>query len=253
MGGPGLRVGGRPGMRRATPMPAVDNTNPLISLRPFWSSRSARERRTLAAMVSAVAGLHVLGFVALLASVGPGFLPIGIGVTAYTLGLRRAFDADHIAAIDNTTRKLMAEGKRPSSVGFWFSQRHRSAATTTASFSPARQRTWTTCSRPIFPACSRPATSAPGRPNGAPPPSAKGRWPSTSSTRTSPASPPFKECGERRRLQPSGRDRRPRAAGLGRRLRGLPADRRRVAAAARPASHLRRSCNNSVPQGASPS
>src|SRR6476659_3266478 len=105
-------------------MPAVHNTNRLIRLRPFWSSLSARERRTLVVMASAVAGLHVLGFVALLASVAPGFLPIGIGVTAYTLGLRHAFDADHISAIDNTTRKLMAEGKRPLSVGFWFSLGH---------------------------------------------------------------------------------------------------------------------------------
>ena len=40
-------------------------------------------------------------------------LGIGIGVTAYTLGLRHAFDADHIAAIDNTTRKLMSDGQRP--------------------------------------------------------------------------------------------------------------------------------------------
>jgi len=51
---------------------------------------------------------------------------IGLGVTAYTLGMRHAFDADHIAAIDNTTRKLMAEGKRPVSVGFWFSLGHSS-------------------------------------------------------------------------------------------------------------------------------
>ena len=45
-------------------------------------------------------------------------------MTAYTLGLRHAFDADHISAIDNTTRKLMSEGKRPLSVGFWFSLGH---------------------------------------------------------------------------------------------------------------------------------
>jgi high-affinity nickel-transport protein len=38
--------------------------------------------------------------------------------------MRHAFDADHIAAIDNTTRKLMSEGKRPLSVGFWFSLGH---------------------------------------------------------------------------------------------------------------------------------
>ncbi|MEC3980384.1 HoxN/HupN/NixA family nickel/cobalt transporter [Amycolatopsis sp. H20-H5] len=53
-----------------------------------------------------------------------GVFGIGLGVTAFTLGMRHAFDADHIAAIDNTTRKLMAEGKRPLSVGFWFSLGH---------------------------------------------------------------------------------------------------------------------------------
>jgi high-affinity nickel-transport protein len=45
-------------------------------------------------------------------------------VTAYTLGMRHAFDADHIAAIDNTTRKLMSDGRRPLSVGFWFALGH---------------------------------------------------------------------------------------------------------------------------------
>src|SRR5262249_60561835 len=91
---------------------------------------SARERRALAAMVAVVMGLHVVVFGALLAfgaasHVGkPGVLTIGIGLTAYTLGLRHAFDADHISAIDNTTRKLMAEGRRPTSVGFWFSLGH---------------------------------------------------------------------------------------------------------------------------------
>jgi nickel/cobalt transporter (NiCoT) family protein len=72
-------------------------------------------------MVSTVAGLHVLGIVGLLANAG---IPAGIGITAYTLGLRHAFDADHISAIDNTTRKLIAEGKRPLTVGFWFSLGH---------------------------------------------------------------------------------------------------------------------------------
>jgi nickel/cobalt transporter (NiCoT) family protein len=98
----------------------------------FWASLSARERRTMTVMASAVLGLHVLGFVGLLAFAGPagdhlgraGALTIGIGITAYTLGLRHAFDADHISAIDNTTRKLMADDKRPLSVGFWFSLGH---------------------------------------------------------------------------------------------------------------------------------
>jgi nickel/cobalt transporter (NiCoT) family protein len=83
-------------------------------------------------MGAVVAGLHALGFLTLIALVAPehyragadGAFTIGIGVTAYTLGLRHAFDADHISAIDNTTRKLMADGKRPLSVGFWFSLGH---------------------------------------------------------------------------------------------------------------------------------
>ena len=55
---------------------------------------------------------------------GGGVFGLGVGLTAYALGLRHAFDADHIAAIDNTTRKLMAEGQRPLSVGFFFSLGH---------------------------------------------------------------------------------------------------------------------------------
>jgi High-affinity nickel permease len=51
---------------------------------------------------------------------------VGTGALAYTLGMRHAFDADHIAAIDNTTRKLVSEGKRPLSVGFFFSLGHSS-------------------------------------------------------------------------------------------------------------------------------
>ena len=90
------------------------------------------EWRRLGAMGAVIAGLHVVGFVTLLVFVVPehynlgasGAFGIGIGITAYTLGLRHAFDADHIAAIDNTTRKFMADGKRPLSVGFFFSLGH---------------------------------------------------------------------------------------------------------------------------------
>ena len=85
-------------------------------------------------MGAVVVGLHVAGFFILIAVVAPhhyalgssGAFTVGLGLTAYTLGLRHAFDADHIAAIDNTTRKLMAERKRPLSVGFWFSLGHSS-------------------------------------------------------------------------------------------------------------------------------
>jgi high-affinity nickel-transport protein len=81
------------------------------------------ERRRLALLVAAVVFLHVLGIGLLL---GTGVLGAGIGVTAYTLGMRRAFDADHIGAIDNTTRKLVGEGRRPLATGFFFSLGHSS-------------------------------------------------------------------------------------------------------------------------------
>ena len=77
--------------------------------------------------------LHVVGWGLLVGVVAPQeyrvagqLFGVGLGVTAYTLGMRHAFDADHIAAIDNTTRKLMGEGQRPLSVGFWFSLGHSS-------------------------------------------------------------------------------------------------------------------------------
>jgi high-affinity nickel-transport protein len=103
-------------------------------LRAFWSSLDGGQRRSLTLMGAAIAALHVVGFGILLFVVAPhhyalgggGAFTVGIGITAYTLGMRHAFDADHIAAIDNTTRKLMAEGKRPMSVGFWFSLGHSS-------------------------------------------------------------------------------------------------------------------------------
>lgn len=49
---------------------------------------------------------------------------LGLDATAYTLGMWHAFDADHIGAMDNTARKLMADGKHPVSVGFWFALGH---------------------------------------------------------------------------------------------------------------------------------
>src|SRR4051812_28564784 len=92
-----------------------------------------KEWARLGGMAAFVVALHVIGWFTLLAvvapehySIGTKSFGIGIGVTAYTLGMRHAFDADHIAAIDNTTRKLMGEGQRPLSVGFWFSLGHSS-------------------------------------------------------------------------------------------------------------------------------
>jgi len=109
---------------------------------PDLRSRATRLRRSLSraewfsltGMALFVLALHVVGWGVLALVVAPAnyglasgqVFGIGLGVTAYVLGMRHAFDADHIAAIDNTTRKLMAEGRRPLSVGFWFSLGHSS-------------------------------------------------------------------------------------------------------------------------------
>src|SRR3984885_290224 len=101
------------------------------------ASRLARIRGSLSprgwgrvgGLVGFILGLYVVGWGVFILAILPEhskFLGIGVAVTAYTLGLRHAFDADHISAIDNTTRKLMSEGKRPLSVGFWFSLGHSS-------------------------------------------------------------------------------------------------------------------------------
>jgi len=82
------------------------------------------ERRRLGGLFSAVLLLHVLGWGLLIAfGIGHPAL-LGLGGLAYTFGLRHAFDADHISAIDNATRKLLQEGKRPVAVGFFFSLGH---------------------------------------------------------------------------------------------------------------------------------
>ena len=74
----------------------------------------------------AVVVLHAAGF-GLFLYYSPRYPALtGLATLAYTFGLRHAFDADHIAAIDNTTRKLVSEGKRPLSVGFFFSLGHSS-------------------------------------------------------------------------------------------------------------------------------
>ena len=122
------------------------------SLARFRRSLTPSDWRSLAGMGSFVLFLHVVGFAVLLGLVVPehyrlgGDHPVfnvGVGVLAYTFGLRHAFDADHIAAVDNTTRKLIgdnvareAEGhgsqRKPLSVGFWFSLGHSTIVFTLA-------------------------------------------------------------------------------------------------------------------------
>ncbi len=87
----------------------------------------------VAGMVITVVGLNVVGWGMLALAAGGNYhinrteaFGFGTGLLAYTLGMRHAFDADHISAIDNTTRKLLNDGKRPLSVGFFFSLGHSS-------------------------------------------------------------------------------------------------------------------------------
>ncbi|WP_448640598.1 HoxN/HupN/NixA family nickel/cobalt transporter [Geodermatophilus sp. URMC 63] len=97
-------------------------------------SFSPREWRSIGGMAAFVLLLHVVGWGVLVFAVAPaeyplgstGVLGVGVGLTAYMLGVRHAFDADHIASIDNTTRKLVAEGTPSVSTGFWFSLGHSS-------------------------------------------------------------------------------------------------------------------------------
>lgn len=105
----------------------------------FRASLSHADKVSLAGMYGFILLLHLVGFVVLFAFVVPNnyhlggdhpVFTVGVGVLAYTFGLRHAFDADHIAAVDNTTRKLIADNvesgidRKPLSVGFWFSLGH---------------------------------------------------------------------------------------------------------------------------------
>jgi high-affinity nickel-transport protein len=89
------------------------------------------ERGRLSVMAGVVLALNLLGWGIFVFAIGPHHfrfagLGVGLGVafTAWTLGARHAFDADHISAIDNTTRKLMADGRRPLATGFFFALGH---------------------------------------------------------------------------------------------------------------------------------
>ena len=99
--------------------------------RTMLTTWTRRDWLQAAGLLAFIALMHVVAFALLLGVVGPAHYQlgtkvfgVGLGITAYTYGLRHAFDADHIAAIDNTTRKLRGDGKRPKSVGFWFAMGH---------------------------------------------------------------------------------------------------------------------------------
>ena len=117
-------------MNSSAPTPDVDNG----TFTQFRKSLNRHDWNVLGGMYDFIVLLHLVGFGVLLLLVVPqaydlggttGVYGVGIGVLAYTFGLRHAFDADHIAAVDNATRKLLADGgRKPLSVGFWFSLGH---------------------------------------------------------------------------------------------------------------------------------
>jgi high-affinity nickel-transport protein len=108
-------------------------TDPRVRLAKIRHGLSPNEWARVGGMAAVVIALNVVGWGLLAAAVGGHYhvnkteiFGFGTGILAYTLGMRHAFDADHIAAIDNTTRKLISDGQRPVSVGFFFSLGHSS-------------------------------------------------------------------------------------------------------------------------------
>ncbi|MEM0128953.1 MAG: HoxN/HupN/NixA family nickel/cobalt transporter [Thermoplasmata archaeon] len=102
-----------------------------VAERPSGFSRS--EAAAVALLYAAIFGVTVGAFVAAFfvlpyrfsgEIVSGSLLFGGLAITAYFLGLKHGFDVDHIAAIDNTTRKLLQDGQRPLTVGTWFSIGH---------------------------------------------------------------------------------------------------------------------------------
>ncbi|KAA2258573.1 HoxN/HupN/NixA family nickel/cobalt transporter [Solihabitans fulvus] len=85
------------------------------------------ERRRLAGIFGVIVLLHVMGIALYLLYSGNAAAASGLagaGTLAYVLGMRHAFDADHIAAIDDTTRLMLLRGRRPLGVGFFFAMGH---------------------------------------------------------------------------------------------------------------------------------
>ena len=106
-------------------------------LRRMGADLSGREWARLVAMLGFILAVNLVGWGIFVLYVMPHHfdyrgeggsrglgIGLGVAVTAWFLGFRHAFDADHISCIDNTTRKLMADGKRPLGTGFFFSFGH---------------------------------------------------------------------------------------------------------------------------------
>ena len=96
----------------------------FTSLSRVFSESSHEVRVRVIAIYTFLVSFNVLVWVLAFIAFGRSPALLLLALTAYTFGLRHAFDADHISAIDNVTRKLMQEKKRPVAVGFFFSFGH---------------------------------------------------------------------------------------------------------------------------------
>ena len=104
------------------PAPAATTTG--LGTEPGLRVLTWREKLTIVGVYTAIAVATVIGFLLLLVVARSYALFLPLGVLSYTLGLRHGVDADHISAIDNTTRKLLQQKQRPLTVGSWFSLGH---------------------------------------------------------------------------------------------------------------------------------
>lgn len=96
----------------------------LLALSKVFRQSSQKVRNRVIGMYALLIGLNIFTWALGLIAFGRSPALLLLALTAYTFGLRHAFDADHISAIDNVTRKLMQEKKRPVAVGFFFSLGH---------------------------------------------------------------------------------------------------------------------------------
>ncbi|MBV8652334.1 MAG: HoxN/HupN/NixA family nickel/cobalt transporter, partial [Alphaproteobacteria bacterium] len=96
----------------------------LRHLRTIFADDAANVRGRVAGLYAVLALANIAVWAWALITFREVPVLLGTALLAYSFGLRHAVDADHIAAIDNVTRKLMQEGKRPIAVGFYFSLGH---------------------------------------------------------------------------------------------------------------------------------
>ncbi|HLG62826.1 MAG TPA: HoxN/HupN/NixA family nickel/cobalt transporter [Ktedonosporobacter sp.] len=96
----------------------------LLALARVFSDNASGVRKNIIGIYTLLAIANIVIWTLALITFAHSLVLLGLAVTAYTLGLRHSVDADHISAIDNVTRKLMQENKRPVAVGFFFSLGH---------------------------------------------------------------------------------------------------------------------------------